>query len=118
MNKTPKLLNLDKCGWQKMRENVFMKCFQGENITVQYAEITPGHSLSPHAHENEQIAVILQGDCDFYVNGIAYPMHAGSIMDIPPMTEHYIQAKGNEKVVNIDIFYPKREERQESVETK
>lgn len=118
MKKIPKLLHMDKCEWTTMREKVLMKCFQGENLTVQYAEITPGHSISPHAHAYEQIAVILQGECDFYVDGNAYPMRAGSIMDIPPMAEHYILAKGTEKVVNLDIFYPKREERIESVESK
>ncbi|NLB90822.1 MAG: cupin domain-containing protein [Clostridiales bacterium] len=117
MSSIPKLLHFDRCEWEEMREKVLMKCFQGQNMTIQYAEITPGHRLSPHAHEYEQIAMILQGECDFFVDGIAYSMKAGSIMSIPPMAEHYIKAKGSEAVLNLDIFYPKRSDRNESVET-
>lgn len=114
--KIPKILDFEKCEWSKMREKVDMKCFQGMNMTVQYAKITSGHSISPHAHEYEQIAMILQGECDFYVDGVAYPLHSGCIMSIPSMAEHYIQAKGEEPVINVDIFFPKREDRKESVE--
>lgn len=44
--KIPKILDFEKCEWSKMREKVDMKCFQGMNMTVQYAKITSGHSLS------------------------------------------------------------------------
>lgn len=113
----PKILNLNRCEWEVMREKVQMKCFQGQNITIQYAELFPGHSLSPHAHEYEQIAMILSGECEFFVDGVAYPMSAGCMMSIPPMVEHYVQVKGEEPVLNLDIFYPKRSDRKESVET-
>ena len=87
-----------------------------KHVTIQYAKLSPGHSLSPHKHEYEQVAMILQGKCDLYVNGVAYPMTSGSIMSIPPMAEHYVQVKGEQDVINLDIFYPKRSDRQESTE--
>ena len=37
-------------------------------------------------------------------------------MTIPPNIEHYIVAKGDIPVLNMDIFYPKRPDRVESVE--
>lgn len=116
MEQIPKLLHFDCCEWQSMREKVMMKCFQGKHVTIQYAKLSPGHSLSPHKHEYEQVAMILQGECDLYVNGVAYPMTSGSIMSIPPMAEHYVQVKGEQDVINLDIFYPKRSDRQESTE--
>jgi len=114
----PKIINLEKCDWETMREKVQMKCFQGEYMTVQFAQIYEGHSISPHRHEYEQIAMILQGECDFFVDGVAYPLQAGSIVDIPPNAEHYIVVKGPTPVINVDLFYPKRPDRKESVEVR
>ena len=105
MQKAPKILHFDCCEWQVMREKVMMKCFQGESVTIQYAKLSPG-----------QVAMILQGECDFFVEGVAYPMSAGSIMSIPPMAEHYVLVKGPQDVINLDIFYPKRPDREESIE--
>ncbi|MCF0238336.1 MAG: cupin domain-containing protein [Sphaerochaetaceae bacterium] len=114
--KIPKILNLEKCPWYVAREKVAWKCFHGENMTIQYAKVDPGHSINPHRHDYEQIAMIIEGECDFVIDGIAYPMSAGSIIDIPAMSEHYIIAKGDKSVIDLDIFYPRRDERKESVE--
>ena len=117
MKITPKIINIEHCKWQVMREKVMMKCYQAQNITIQYACLQPGHSLAPHVHEYEQVAMILQGKCNFYIDDVAYPMSAGSIVSIPPMVKHYVQVTGSEDVINMDIFYPKRTDRKESVET-
>jgi quercetin dioxygenase-like cupin family protein len=85
-------------------------------MTVQLGEITPGHQPGPHSHPYEQLVIIWQGECDFYVDGVPYPMSAGCLMTIPPNIEHYIVAKGDVPVLNMDIFHPKRPDRTESVE--
>ncbi|MGL5437208.1 MAG: cupin domain-containing protein [Lachnospiraceae bacterium] len=108
---------MNQCEWQVLRNKISCKIFHGDDMTIQYAEVHPGATLKCHSHPYEQIIMILQGECDFFVDGIAYPMVSGSIMQVPPMLEHGILAKGDVPVINVDIFHPKREDRQESVET-
>ena len=51
---------------------------------------------------------IMQGEADFYVEGIPYRLGPGCMMAIAPGVEHYICAVGDVPVLNMDIFTPKR----------
>lgn len=87
------------------------KLFPAQGCTVQFGEFCNGHSLHPHKHEYEQIAIILQGVCDFYVAGKKYRLTEGGYLVIPPYTEHYIHVHDSfVPVMNMDIFIPKRDE--------
>lgn len=110
----PKIINWSDCGWFHPREGLKSKRFQGLGMTVQVAEISPGHSQRPNKHENEQTVLILGGECDFYVDGVPYPMSAGCLMVIPPYAEHYIVVKGDRPCWNLDVLTPKRESSEES----
>ncbi|MPN17019.1 hypothetical protein SDC9_164368 [bioreactor metagenome] len=115
----PKILNWEDCEWRPgSREKIRGKCFQGENMTLQVGEICTGHVPGPHSHPYEQIVYIMDGECDFYVDGVPYPLSKGCLMSIPPNVEHYIVAKGDVPVINLDIFTPKRPDRIESVPNK
>lgn len=113
----PHILNWNKCEWHSHRAKTRGKCFQGENMTVQFGEITPGHEPGPHSHPYEQLVFIMQGVCDFYVDGVPYELTGGCLMSVPANVEHYIVAKGDVPVHNLDIFTPKRPDRVESTET-
>lgn len=84
--------------------------FTGERASVQISEFCNGHYLKPHRHEYEQIIIILQGVCNFYIDGVAYKMTAGSYLVAPAGSEHYIEVKDSPvPVMNMDIFIPSRE---------
>ena len=53
-------------------------------MTVTLGKVTPGHIPGPHAHEYEQLVFILQGECDFYVDGKPYRLGPGCVMAVPP----------------------------------
>lgn len=118
MSITPKFLNWEECDWREAREKIRGKCFQGNDVTLQIGEIWPGHTPGPHSHSYEQTVMILGGECDFYVDGVPYPLSAGCVMTVPPDVEHYIVAKGTGPVYNLDIFTPRRPDRVESVPRK
>ena len=89
----------------------------GERSLVQIGEFCNGHQLKPHRHAYEQIAIIWQGVCDFYIDGVAHHMTAGSWLIIPPDSEHYIEVKDSPvPVMNMDIFVPRREENYKAYE--
>ncbi|MCI2001259.1 MAG: cupin domain-containing protein [Clostridia bacterium] len=104
------IINWDELDWQPIREKMRKKCFNPAGCTIQIAEIEKGHTPGPHKHIYEQVAYILQGECDFYVDGYPYHMTPGTIMAVPPMSEHYIVATSDETVINLDIFTPVRPE--------
>ncbi len=54
----------------------------------------PGHTPGPHAHKYEQLVFILQGECDFYVDGQPHHLKPGSVMTVPGGIERYIVAIG------------------------
>ena len=97
---------LEADGTHRCRKVMFM----GEKALVQIGEFCNGHKLKPHRHVYEQIVIILQGSCNFFVDGVAHPMRAGGWLVIPPDAEHYIEVKDSPvPVMNMDIFIPRRE---------
>lgn len=85
--------------------------FPGTRATVQIGEFCNGHQKKPHSHGYEQIALILQGVCDFVIDDVPYRMTPGSYIVIPPQSVHYIHVYDSPvPVMNMDIFIPNRDE--------
>ncbi|MDF2654626.1 MAG: hypothetical protein K0R19_1100 [Bacillota bacterium] len=103
-------INFEEMDWEPIREKMRKKVVNPEGCTIQIAEIEKGHAPGPHRHVHEQVAIILAGECDFYIDGIAYHMIPNTVLVVPPNAEHYIVATSDETVVNLDIFTPVRPE--------
>ena len=43
-----------------LREGVSRKAFTGEGATLAINYFKPGHSIMPHSHKHEQIAIIVE----------------------------------------------------------
>lgn len=114
---TVKTGNFNDMKWMTVleKDGVTHRCrkvmFGAERATVQIGEFCNGHAVKPHSHEYEQIAIILQGVCDFVVDDVPYRMTAGSYIVLPPNSVHYIHVYDSPvPVMNMDIFVPAREE--------
>ncbi|NLL18739.1 MAG: cupin domain-containing protein [Clostridia bacterium] len=84
---------------------------EAKGLSCSINRIEEGHETKPHTHPYEQIAIILQGTCDYYVDGIPVRMKPGSWVVVPPDVEHYIHVFNSiEPVLNLDIFVPNRPE--------
>lgn len=104
--------------WNEMesipvKEKVSRKVFQmAEGCTVTRATLEYGHKPGPHSHSYEQVSYVVEGEADFHVDGVAYPMKAGGMIVIPPNVEHYIVVTSKDTpVINMDVFTPKRSDR-------
>jgi quercetin dioxygenase-like cupin family protein len=103
--------NWNDLPWQVLREGAMRKLFTAEGATAHIAEFRNGHETRPHKHHYEQIAMILEGECDYYLDGVKHRMTPGGFMVIPPDTMHYIHVYDSSvPVINLDIFIPKRDE--------
>lgn len=114
MSFTANVKNLNDCVWTQVREKMRCMAYQGEHMTATLTEVSAGHTPGPHRHIYEQLVMILQGECDFFIDGISYHLTPGCLVDIPAELEHYIVARGDVPVLNLDIFVPRRPERGES----
>ena len=100
--------NWDAMPWEFVREGVERKLFTGEGATLQLTRQMPGHAPRPHSHPHEQIAYILAGQIDFHVDGLVTRVGPGGLLVIAPGAHHWGEVVGEEPVINLDVFTPRR----------
>lgn len=94
----------------ELREGVRQQVFRGMHAVIGLTELDPGCEVGPHSHPWEQLAFILEGECDFHVGDEVVQVGPGDMFFIPPSAEHYADPTGyDETVVNLDVW-PLRED--------
>ena len=102
--------NWNDMTWKTVRPGVEQKVFSSEGATVALHRLQPHHEPKPHKHVHEQIAHIVSGTVDFHVGGEVVRLSAGGMVVIPPNIMHHAVVIGDEEVINLDIFTPRRTE--------
>jgi len=73
-------------------------------IQVAYTEIIAGEIINEHIHESmEEVFLVLDGKCEFYVDGICHVLDTYSVIKIPPKTFHKIEAINDTKLFYIGV---------------
>ncbi|MCR4443002.1 MAG: cupin domain-containing protein [Peptococcaceae bacterium] len=113
---TPKVFDLQEVIWEDMGSGLPRTAiFQGsEHLTIQCFELPPHSQGAPHSHEHEQIVYIQQGKLGFWIDGKTYKAGSGCIVLIPSNCEHYGMNLGSQTAITVEIFVPKRADRQQS----
>lgn len=93
-----------------VREGVTRKAFSGEGATLALHILQPGHEPKPHSHPYEQMVYILSGKVNFHIGDEVFFLEEGGLLVVPPNVEHFAEVIGDEPVVDLDIFTPKRGE--------
>jgi quercetin dioxygenase-like cupin family protein len=94
-----------------VREGVRRRGFGNDQALLVMNELTPGMKLAPHVHESfDQIAYIVSGTAVYHVDGVDHEVGPGSLILIPAGQTHYIRPTGTEKVLNLDVFGPARQD--------
>lgn len=110
--------NWNNLPWQEVREGITRVVFGmgADNINCTINKVDNGNEVRPHSHPtNEQVALVLEGECDYYVDGVAYRLTPGSWVTVPEGVEHYIHVYDSPvPCMQMDIFYPTRPEYIES----
>ncbi|MCP1677244.1 quercetin dioxygenase-like cupin family protein [Natronocella acetinitrilica] len=96
--------------WTHVRSGVERKAFSGDGATLALHRLAPGHEPRPHSHEYEQIAYILAGEVDFHLADDVVRLKAGGLIAVPPNITHYAVVVGDQPVLNLDVFIPRRPE--------
>ncbi|HEV2365342.1 MAG TPA: cupin domain-containing protein [Caulobacteraceae bacterium] len=100
----------DALPWERVRAGVERKAFSGDGATLSLNRLQPGHEPRPHSHPHEQIVYILAGQIEFHIGDAVKRLSAGGLLVVPPNVEHWGEVVGDEPVLNLDVFTPKRAE--------
>lgn len=103
-------IDWSRIDWAPVREGVERKAFSGEGATVALHRLQPDHEPRPHKHPCEQIAYIMQGTVDFHVGDEVFRLGPGGLVVVPPDVMHHAVVVGDEPVLNLDVFTPRRAE--------
>ncbi|GAB6107805.1 cupin domain-containing protein [Fusibacter bizertensis] len=109
--------NWNQAPWQVLRPGVERVIFamEADGVCCQIGRVENDNEIRPHSHENEQIALVLEGECDYYVDGTPYKLTPGSWVTVPANVEHYIHVHDSAvPCIQMDIFTPDRPEFTES----
>lgn len=104
----PEHVNWSQIPDEPVREGVRRRGFGNSDVLLVMNECRAGMALKPHSHDFDQIAMILSGRGVYHIGDRPHEVAAGSIMLIPAETEHYIEPRGEEPVMNLDVFAPAR----------
>lgn len=103
-------IDWSKIEWKLIRKGVEQKAFSGEGATIAMHRLAPGHEPKPHSHPHEQIAYIAEGRMRFHIGDEVVDLGPGGVVLIPGGVTHWGEVLGDETVINIDVFTPKRPE--------
>ena len=105
--------NWNTMPWRCVRNGIrqAVLALSAQNLSVTVSEVCANAEINPHAHSNEQIAVILDGGCDYHLSGETYRLKPGDWLVIPPNCEHYIHVhEPDRNCIVLEIFSPRRAE--------
>lgn len=90
-------------------DGIVARAVHGGRITLAVVELEPSSVVAHHAHENEQLGMVLSGSVRFRVGDEERELGAGETWRIPPHTSHEVYT-GPEGAVVIDVFGPPRDD--------
>ena len=79
----------------------------GQESMISFLKMDANSYFAPHTHVQEQIMIVLDGECDEIIQGKLYHVKKGDVIVLPPNIQHgaYI---GPRDVDVIDVFgYPR-----------
>jgi quercetin dioxygenase-like cupin family protein len=77
-------------------------------VTYMYWKVDAGAAVPEHAHMQEQVANVLQGEFELTVDGETSILEPGKVAFIPPNVKHSGRAITYCEL--LDVFYPERED--------
>lgn len=102
-----RVVKWDDLALEDVRPGVRRCAYTTDDIQLVMNHVEPGMDLRPHSHNDfDQLVYIVSGRANYYIDDVAYEMHAGSMLLVPAGAPHYVDPI--EPTLNLDIFVPPR----------
>ena len=79
----------------------------GERLLVNFVTFEPHTVVPRHAHEEEQVTFVIDGEFEFECDGETRTIRRGSVVHIPPGVPHAART-GDSSCFQVDVFSPPR----------
>jgi quercetin dioxygenase-like cupin family protein len=96
-------------GPRKIWDGVVVRSVHGERTSFGVVELEAGAHVPEHAHENEQLGLVLRGEVEFRVADERMKLGTGGTWSIPANVPHEVWVGPGGAVV-IDVFAPGRDD--------
>lgn len=80
----------------------------GEHVMVSFVSYEPHTEAPQHAHDEEQITIVLEGELEFDIGGETRTLTKGQAAVIPPNVPHGARTRDS-SCLEIDVFNPPRQ---------
>jgi len=105
----PRVYAMAELPREQIRENLSRVAVRSDGAIVTFNWFEPGFvSKGPHSHPFDQLSFVFGGELEFTVAGVSYLVPSGSVLRIPAGLEHSAQPRGEDQVLNVDVFAPVR----------
>lgn len=103
----PQFVQIDQLPINMVSPGVGLKPVFGSNLMLSFVYMKPHSEATLHAHPEEQIGLVLEGEYEFELNGVRKMIGKGDVYIVPPNVPHgaYTYEKA---CVALDIFAPPR----------
>ncbi|MHB1537695.1 MAG: cupin domain-containing protein [Solirubrobacteraceae bacterium] len=93
---------------EEVRLGVRRRGYASDEVMLMMNVVDAEMEQRPHSHEGfDQLVYIVEGSCNYHVDGVAHEMGPGSMMLVPAGAEHHIEPL-QAPCQNLDIFVPPR----------
>jgi quercetin dioxygenase-like cupin family protein len=88
-------------------EGLSARVVGSERVSFAVIELEPGTVVPEHAHDNEQIGILVRGSLAFRVGDEERDLELGATWQVPPNVPHAVRT-GPEGAVVVEVFAPGR----------
>jgi quercetin dioxygenase-like cupin family protein len=76
--------------------------FDSASMTFGLWEFDAGSSIHEHAHPEEEVWLVLEGELEVTIDGGTEAARPGSVAIVPPSTPHSLRALGSGRALAVD----------------
>jgi len=96
-------------GPQQIWDGIVGRTVHGDRVSLSYLELEAGAVVPEHAHENEQVGILVDGSVTFTVGDETRELRPGATWCIRAHVPHSVVV-GAEGAVIVEVFSPVRED--------
>jgi unsaturated pyranuronate lyase len=93
---------------EHINSSITRRYLMGDRITVAQLELKRGGVVATHAHENEQVSMVISGALKFLIDGREIILRGGEVLVIPGTVPHGVEVL--EDTLVVDVFSPIRQD--------
>ena len=101
--------NLERMESRNLAQGVEIKVLSGEKMMMVFFYVEPGGLIPEHAHPNEQMGMVLEGEIELLIGGERRIVRQGDVYHVPSGVPHTAKVSGGPVRV-LDVFAPPRED--------